>query len=83
MFSSRPLLEDQVRAWIRALPGVTLKQSTDIIGLTISADRRRVTGVQCHGSGQCQPGLHRRHGHDRRGSATARPRPAGVSVTKS
>lgn len=45
LFSSRPLLEGQVRARVRALPGITLTQGTDIAGLTMSADRRRVTGA--------------------------------------
>jgi len=56
LFASRPLLEGQVRTRVRALPGVTLKQGTDIAGLTMSADRRRVTGVQCHGSGRAVAG---------------------------
>lgn len=35
LFSSRPLLEGQVRARVRALPGITLTQGTDIAGLTM------------------------------------------------
>ncbi len=45
LFASRPLLEGQVRARVRALPGVTFMERTDIVGLTATAGRR-VTGVQ-------------------------------------
>jgi len=50
LFASRPFLEGQVRARVRALPGVTFMESTDIVGLTTTADRRRITGVQCQQS---------------------------------
>jgi 2-polyprenyl-6-methoxyphenol hydroxylase-like FAD-dependent oxidoreductase len=52
LFASRPFLEGQVRARVQALPGVTFRQRTDIVGLTTTADRRRVTGVRCCGTGQ-------------------------------
>ncbi|MGB6165867.1 MAG: FAD-binding monooxygenase [Pseudonocardiaceae bacterium] len=50
LFASRPFLEGQVRARVRALPGVTFMENTDIVGLTTTADRRRVIGVQCQQS---------------------------------
>lgn len=50
LFASRPFLEGQVRARVRALPGVTFLERTDIVGLTTTADRRRVAGVQCQQS---------------------------------
>ncbi|MGH3754051.1 MAG: FAD-dependent oxidoreductase [Pseudonocardiaceae bacterium] len=45
LFASRPFLEGQVRARVRALPGVTVMERTDVAGLTTTAGRR-VTGVQ-------------------------------------
>ncbi|MGH3868097.1 MAG: FAD-dependent oxidoreductase [Pseudonocardiaceae bacterium] len=56
LFASRPFLEGQVRARVRALPGVTFLESTDIVGLMTTADRRRVTGVQCQQSATGRPG---------------------------
>jgi 2-polyprenyl-6-methoxyphenol hydroxylase-like FAD-dependent oxidoreductase len=41
---SRPLLEDRVRARVRALPGVTFRTPVDVLDLTATGDR--VTGVQ-------------------------------------
>jgi 2-polyprenyl-6-methoxyphenol hydroxylase-like FAD-dependent oxidoreductase len=55
LFTSRPFLEGQVRARVRALPGVAFRESTDIVGLTTTADRRRVTGVQCQHSATGRP----------------------------
>ena len=43
---SRPLLEDRVRARVRALPQVRFAPPADVAGLRSSADRRRVTGVR-------------------------------------
>lgn len=40
---SRPLLEDRVRARVRALPGVELRQRADLTGFVLAGDR--VTGV--------------------------------------
>ncbi|PZS26156.1 MAG: FAD-binding monooxygenase [Pseudonocardiales bacterium] len=56
LFASRPFLEGEVRARVRALPGVTFMDGTDIVGLTTTADRRRVTGVQCRPSGRSDIG---------------------------
>jgi 2-polyprenyl-6-methoxyphenol hydroxylase-like FAD-dependent oxidoreductase len=56
LFASRPLLEGLVRARVRALPGVTFVEGTDIIGVTTTPDQRRVTGVTVQGAeGQLQP----------------------------
>ena len=44
--ASRPLLEDRVRARVRALPGVRFAPPGDVVGLRPSPDRRRVTGVR-------------------------------------
>jgi 2-polyprenyl-6-methoxyphenol hydroxylase-like FAD-dependent oxidoreductase len=43
---SRPFLESHIRARIRALPNVTLFDRCDIVGLTSTADNRRVTGAR-------------------------------------
>jgi 2-polyprenyl-6-methoxyphenol hydroxylase-like FAD-dependent oxidoreductase len=43
---SRPFLEDHVRDRVAALPGVTLIDGCDVVGLTVEGDRRRVTGVR-------------------------------------
>ncbi|WP_420752684.1 FAD-dependent oxidoreductase [Rhodococcus sp. O3] len=44
--ASRPFLEDRVRARVSELPGVTLVDRCDAVGLTTTSDRRRVTGVR-------------------------------------
>ena len=43
---SRPLLEDRIRARVRALPGVRFAPSSDAVGLRCSPDGRRITGVR-------------------------------------
>ncbi|HEU4422836.1 MAG TPA: FAD-binding monooxygenase [Pilimelia sp.] len=43
---SRPFLEDHIRNRVTALPGVTLTDGCDVVGLTVEGDRRRVTGVR-------------------------------------
>lgn len=43
--SSRPFLEYHVRRRLRALPNVMLLDGHDVVGLTSSPDRRRVTGA--------------------------------------
>jgi 2-polyprenyl-6-methoxyphenol hydroxylase-like FAD-dependent oxidoreductase len=48
LFVSRPLLEGEVRARVRELPGVTFMEGADIVGLTTTPDRRRVTGATVH-----------------------------------
>jgi 2-polyprenyl-6-methoxyphenol hydroxylase-like FAD-dependent oxidoreductase len=44
--ASRPLLEDRIRARVRALPGVRFAPPADAVGLRASPDGRRVTGVR-------------------------------------
>ena len=43
---SRPLLEGQIRARVRALPNVAFVDRCDIIGLVATPDGRRVTGAR-------------------------------------
>ncbi|MFH8345517.1 FAD-dependent oxidoreductase [Streptomyces sp. NPDC018045] len=49
--ATRPVLESQVRERVRALANVLFRERTDIVGLSVSPDRRRVLGarVQPHG----------------------------------
>jgi len=44
--ASRPLLEERIRARVRALPGVTFAPPADAVGLRSSPNRRRVSGVR-------------------------------------
>jgi 2-polyprenyl-6-methoxyphenol hydroxylase-like FAD-dependent oxidoreductase len=46
VLASRPFLEGHVRAALGDLPGLTLVPGHDIVGLTATDDRRRVTGVR-------------------------------------
>ncbi|HEV2888537.1 MAG TPA: hypothetical protein VGX49_16625, partial [Jatrophihabitans sp.] len=48
---SRPLLEDALRARVAALPGVELRSPVEVLGLTTTADRRRITGVRLLSAG--------------------------------
>jgi 2-polyprenyl-6-methoxyphenol hydroxylase-like FAD-dependent oxidoreductase len=48
---SRPLLEFTVRLRVARLPGVTFIDRHDVIGLTASADRSRITGVRIRDRG--------------------------------
>ncbi|KIF77598.1 hypothetical protein QR77_34710 [Streptomyces sp. 150FB] len=43
---SRPLLEDTIRTRVSRIPGVTLIDRCAVLGLTASADGRRITGVR-------------------------------------
>ncbi len=43
---SRPFLESVVRARVRELPNVTFAPACDVLGLTTTPDRERVTGVR-------------------------------------
>lgn len=49
LFVSRPFLEGLVRGRVRALPGVTFVEGTDIVDLMTTSDQRRVTGATVHG----------------------------------
>jgi 2-polyprenyl-6-methoxyphenol hydroxylase-like FAD-dependent oxidoreductase len=44
--SGRPLLEDRIRARVRALPNVTFRDRTDIVGLVASPRGIRITGAR-------------------------------------
>lgn len=44
--AGRPLLENRIRARLAAFPNVVFRQSTDILGLVASPDRRRITGAR-------------------------------------
>ncbi|MDG9703576.1 FAD-dependent monooxygenase [Streptomyces sp. DH37] len=44
--ASRPLVEHHVRARVAALPGVGIRDSTEVLGLVTTPDRGRVTGVR-------------------------------------
>jgi 2-polyprenyl-6-methoxyphenol hydroxylase-like FAD-dependent oxidoreductase len=44
--ASRGLLEDRVRARVRALPGIRFAPPSDVVGLCLSRDRQRITGVR-------------------------------------
>lgn len=45
----RPVLEARLRARVAALPEVRFLPNRDIVGVTSTADRRRITGVQIGG----------------------------------
>ncbi|MBV8997167.1 MAG: FAD-binding monooxygenase [Pseudonocardiales bacterium] len=49
LFVSRPFLEGQVRARLRALPEITFVEGSDIASLMTTPDRRRITGVTVRG----------------------------------
>jgi 2-polyprenyl-6-methoxyphenol hydroxylase-like FAD-dependent oxidoreductase len=46
LFASRPFLEGHVRAMLQRLPGVRILGQHSICGLTVTPDRRRITGVE-------------------------------------
>jgi 2-polyprenyl-6-methoxyphenol hydroxylase-like FAD-dependent oxidoreductase len=48
--AERPLLEDRIRARVRALPNVRVLEHTDILGLTAAPDRAAITGVRLRGA---------------------------------
>ena len=47
VFVSRPCLELAVRGRVQALPNVQMRDNCDVLGLTTSEDRGRVTGLRC------------------------------------
>jgi 2-polyprenyl-6-methoxyphenol hydroxylase-like FAD-dependent oxidoreductase len=49
LFASRPFLEGHVRALVRQLPGVRFLEESSISGLTVTADKRVITGVEVRG----------------------------------
>ncbi|MGH3932726.1 MAG: FAD-dependent oxidoreductase, partial [Pseudonocardiaceae bacterium] len=50
LWASRPFLEGHVRARVTGLPNVTLVERTDVVGVSATADRSRITGVRVHGT---------------------------------
>jgi 2-polyprenyl-6-methoxyphenol hydroxylase-like FAD-dependent oxidoreductase len=51
LFCSRPFIEGHIRAMVQRLPGVRFLEESSIGGLTVTADKRVVTGVQVSGPG--------------------------------
>lgn len=49
LLASRPFLEGHVRAMVQVLPGVRFLDDCAVSGLTVTEDRRTVTGVQVRG----------------------------------
>ncbi|HLK75114.1 MAG TPA: FAD-binding monooxygenase [Streptosporangiaceae bacterium] len=49
LFASRPYLEGHVRALVRQLPEVRFLEESSISGLTVTADKRVITGVEVRG----------------------------------
>ncbi len=42
----RPVLEWNVRQRVRAIPNIAIREAHDVVGLTATPDRRRITGVR-------------------------------------
>jgi 2-polyprenyl-6-methoxyphenol hydroxylase-like FAD-dependent oxidoreductase len=55
LFASRPFLEGHLRAMVAQLPGVRLLQDTAVSGLTVTADKRTVTGAEIRSRGDGPP----------------------------
>lgn len=55
-YPSRPFLEDHVRRRVRAMSNVTLMEGHDLVELTSTADRTRISGVlvSAHNDGDTQ-----------------------------
>jgi 2-polyprenyl-6-methoxyphenol hydroxylase-like FAD-dependent oxidoreductase len=50
LFASRPFPEGHVRAMVQSLPGIRLLGGTSVCGLTVTEDKRTVTGVEVCGT---------------------------------
>ena len=55
LLASRPFLEGHIRELARQLPGVRFLEDTSASGLTFTADKRIVTGVEVRGPGAGPP----------------------------
>jgi 2-polyprenyl-6-methoxyphenol hydroxylase-like FAD-dependent oxidoreductase len=55
LFASRPFLEGHLREMVRKLPGVRFLDERPVCGLTVTTDKRTVTGVQVRGPGGGPP----------------------------
>ncbi|MFD7665873.1 FAD-dependent oxidoreductase [Streptomyces sp. NPDC059788] len=53
--ATRPVLESHVRGRVQALPNVLFREHTDIVGLSVSPDRRRVLGARVQSRGRTAP----------------------------
>lgn len=49
--ANRPVIEERIRSKVRALPGVSIRERTDIVGIETDAERERVIGVRVQESG--------------------------------
>ena len=54
LFASRPVLEAHVRSLVKGLSGVSFLDGRDIVGPSVSADKRRVTGVRVRSGGAAE-----------------------------
>ena len=50
LLASRPFLEGHLRAMVQRLPQVRLLEQTSVSGLTVTADKRTITGVEVRGT---------------------------------
>jgi 2-polyprenyl-6-methoxyphenol hydroxylase-like FAD-dependent oxidoreductase len=50
LLASRPFLEGHVRAMVQELPGVRFLEDRSVSGLTVTEDKRTVTGVEVRGT---------------------------------
>lgn len=55
LLASRPFLEGHLREMVRRLPGVGFLEDCSVCGLTVTADKRTVTGVEIRGPGGGPP----------------------------
>jgi 2-polyprenyl-6-methoxyphenol hydroxylase-like FAD-dependent oxidoreductase len=55
LLATRPFLEGHLREMVRRLPAVRFLEDTSACGLTVTADKRTVTGVQVRGPGGGPP----------------------------
>jgi 2-polyprenyl-6-methoxyphenol hydroxylase-like FAD-dependent oxidoreductase len=55
LLASRPFLEGHLREMVRRLPGVRFLEDCSVSGLTVTADKRTVTGVEIRGPGGGPP----------------------------
>ncbi|HEV2258738.1 MAG TPA: FAD-binding monooxygenase [Streptosporangiaceae bacterium] len=55
LLASRPFLEGHLRAMVQRLPQLRLLEQTSVSGLTVTADKRTVTGVEVRGPGGGSP----------------------------
>jgi 2-polyprenyl-6-methoxyphenol hydroxylase-like FAD-dependent oxidoreductase len=55
LLASRPFLEGHLAEMVRRLPGVSFLEDTSVCGLTVTADKQIVTGVEVRGPGGGPP----------------------------